>query len=147
MSDEQRPVPVPLPLAIGEREGLVSALAKAGLCTEEMNAESAVFWRFEQNGGPVGFGGLEIFGDHALLRSVVTLPPVRNRGIGADIVALLETEARIRGCRTVWLATDDATDFFARLGYHACDRKEAPKPVRDAAAFQYDDAALMKRID
>lgn len=148
MKEAQRPVPVPLPLAVWEREGLVAALAKAGLSTEDINAESALFWRFEQDDGPVGFGGLEIFGDHALLRSVVTLPPVRNRGIGAHIVALMETEARIRGCRTVWLATDDATDFFVRLGYHACDRAEAPKPVRDAAAFQDDaEAAMMKRID
>lgn len=147
MNEGQRPVPVPLPLAVWEREGLVAALAKAGLSTEDINTESALFWRFEQDDGPVGFGGLEIFGDHALLRSVITLPPVRHRGIGTSIVALMETEARIRGCRTVWLATDDAMDFFARLGYHACPHSEAPKPIRDAAAFQDDDAAMMKRMD
>ena len=61
---------------------------------------------------PVGFGGLEIFGDQALLRSVVTLPPVRNRGIGTAIVSTLEAEARIRGCLAVWLATDQAAAFF-----------------------------------
>ena len=98
---------------------------------------------------PVGFGGLEIFGDQALMRAVVTLPPVRNRGIGSDIVALLETEARIRGCRTIWLTTNQAKDFFVRLGYRACERSEAPKPVREAAPFALPATAtaMMKQLD
>ncbi len=94
-----------------------------------------LFWRFENDDVPVGFGGLEIFGDQALLRSVVTLPPVRNRGIGNAIVASLETEARIRGCRAVWLVTEKAVAFFAGLGYRACERSEAPKIAREAASF------------
>ena len=43
---------------------------------------------------PVGFGGLEIHGSDALLRSLVTLPPLRQLGMGAAMVAVLETEAR-----------------------------------------------------
>jgi N-acetylglutamate synthase-like GNAT family acetyltransferase len=148
---QQRPVPVPLPLAVFEREGLAAALAKAGLSNEDLQSEIPLFWRFESSdvSVPVGFGGLEIFGDQALMRAVVTLPPVRNRGIGSDIVALLETEARIRGCRTVWLSTQQAEDFFARLGYRACERSDAPKPVREAAPFAQPVTAkaMMKRLD
>jgi N-acetylglutamate synthase-like GNAT family acetyltransferase len=131
----RRPIPVPLPLAVWERDGLAAALAKAGLPTDKVESADTLFWRFESDVTPVGFGGLEIFGDQALLRSVVTLPPVRHRGIGSAIVAFLESEARIRGCRTVWLATDKAEGFFRRLGYRAREASRAPQAVRTAESF------------
>jgi amino-acid N-acetyltransferase len=149
VTDQPRSVPVPLPLAVWERGGLAAALAKAGLPADDLETEGPLFWRFEQDDGPVGFGGLEIFGNQALLRSVVTLPPVRNRGIGSAIVAALEMEARIRGCRTVWLATDNAADFFGPLGYGLYERSEAPEPIREATPFARSPqaATMMKRLD
>ena len=91
-----------------------------------------MFWRFENDDTPVGFGALDVPGGQALLHSVVTLPPVRNRGIGSAIVAFLESEARIRGCRAAWLVTDKAEDFFLRLGYVHCQRSELPGPMQPA---------------
>ena len=88
MNERRRPIPIPLPLAVWERDGLAAALAKAGLPTEDIQASGPLFWRFENDDVPVGFGGLEIFEDQALLRSVVTLPPVRNRGIGTGYCCL-----------------------------------------------------------
>lgn len=144
-----RSVPVPLPLAVWERDGLVAAVAKAGLPADNLDSPDALFWRFESNDVPVGFGGLEIYGDQALLRSVVTLPPVRNRGIGSDIVALLETEARIRGCRAVWLVADKATEFFSALGYRACEASQAPQAIRETKAFARAETTtvMKKRLD
>jgi N-acetylglutamate synthase-like GNAT family acetyltransferase len=149
VTERHRSVPVPLPLAVWEREGLVAALAKAGLPAADIENEDALFWRFENDDVPVGFGGLEIFGDQALLRSVVALPPVRNHGIGTAIVASLETEARIRHCRAVWVVTDTARDFFARLGYRACERSETPQPIREGALFARcaTGTVMTKRLD
>jgi N-acetylglutamate synthase-like GNAT family acetyltransferase len=145
----RRPIPIPLPLAVWERDGLAAALAKAGLPAGDLESPGLQFWRFENDDVPVGFGGLEIIGDQALLRSVVTLPPVRNRGIGTAIVKLLEAEARIRGCRAVWLVTDQAADFFRQRGYRACERSEAPQSIREAAPFAHPEtaAAMMKQLD
>jgi N-acetylglutamate synthase-like GNAT family acetyltransferase len=83
------------------------------------------------------------------LRSVLTLPPVRKRGIGTAILAFLEAEARIRGCRAVWVVTDKAPDFFLRLGYRGCGRSEAPKSVSESAAFVRSPTAvpMTKRLD
>jgi N-acetylglutamate synthase-like GNAT family acetyltransferase len=149
VTERRRPIPVPLPLAVWERDGLAAALAKAGLPAEDIESPGPLFWRFENDDTPVGFGGLEIFDDQALLRSVVTLPPVRNRGIGTAIVTLLEDEARIRTCRAVWVITEKAADFFIRLGYHSCERAEAPKPIREATPFVRNAkaAAMTKRLD
>ena len=90
------------PLAVWEREGLKAALVKAGLPADDVGDPSVLFWRFETfEDVPVGFGGLELYGEDALLRSVVTLPPLRQIGMGRAIVSALEVEARANQCRTI----------------------------------------------
>jgi N-acetylglutamate synthase-like GNAT family acetyltransferase len=124
------------PLRDGERGALVAALAKAKLPTEDIEAPGRLFWRFEtKDEVPVGFGGLELHGEDALLRTLVTLPPVRSRGVGTAIVAALEFEARLHGCRSLWLITMSAAAFFDRLGYARCDRAVVPQAIRATAEF------------
>jgi N-acetylglutamate synthase-like GNAT family acetyltransferase len=126
------------PLAAWERDGLKAALTKVGLPTEGIDAPDRLFWRFETDDlMPVGFGGLEVHGEHGLLRSVVTLPPVRGRGIGGQMVAVLEVEALARGCRTLWLITTNVA-YFGGFGYRPCDRQTVPDPIR--ATRQFTDA-------
>jgi amino-acid N-acetyltransferase len=93
----------------------------------------------------VGFGGLEVHGDEALLHSVVTLPPLRELGMGAAIVAALEDEARAHRCRAIYLLTESERDFFARLGYAACAPGDVPDAVRNSEQFKRlcDSAAVM----
>jgi N-acetylglutamate synthase-like GNAT family acetyltransferase len=120
---------VALPLASWERDGLRAALAKAELPAADVEGEGRFFWRFEHSDMPAGFGGLEIHGGDALLRSVVTLAPVRGHGIGAAIFAMLETEATIAGCRTAWTASN-AVGFLEKLGYEHVGTAEVPAPIR-----------------
>jgi amino-acid N-acetyltransferase len=124
------------PLRDGERGALAAALAKAKLPTADIEEPGRLFWRFETDEEmPVGFGGLEVHGEDALLRSLVTLPPVRGRGIGAAIVTALEFEARLHGCANLWLITVAAADFFERLGYARCERAVVPASIRETAQF------------
>ena len=149
MTPRGRPIPVGLPLAVWERDGLAAALGKAGLPADDLQADGPLFWRFEHDDVPVGFGGLEVLGDQALLRSVVSLPPVRGRGIGSGILASLETEARARGCRMIWLVTEHAVDFFAHRGYRKTERLAAPEPIQETGEFTRtaNGAAMMKELD
>lgn len=124
------------PLASWERDGLAAALRKAGLPTDDVTAPGPLFWRFETiNAVPVGFGGLELHGADAVLRSVVTLPQLRRRGVGTAMVTVLETEAVALKAAAIWLATTDCALFFGRLGYEACVADEVPPAVRASAPF------------
>jgi len=124
------------PLATWERDGLKAALVKAGLPAEDVTAAKSLFWRFETAADiPAGFGGLELHGGDALLRSVVTLPPLRRMGIGSAIVTTLEGEARALKCRSVYLVTTSEAGFFDRLGYAACARGDVPDAVRQSSHF------------
>jgi N-acetylglutamate synthase-like GNAT family acetyltransferase len=136
-----------VPLAAWERDGLKAALARAGLSAGDVTRDHLLFWRYEQiDDMPAGFGGLEIHGADALLHSVVTLPPLRRRGIGAAIIAMLEQEAELRGCRAIYLLTVAEAELFARLGYATCARDDAPAAIQrseEFAALGPADAALM----
>jgi len=124
------------PLKSWERAALKSALGKAGLPTADIEVPEHLFWRFETDEEmPVGFGGLELHGSDALLRSVVVLPPLRRRGFGASIVAALETEAALHHCGAIWLLTESATAFFDRLGFAGCDRAVVPEAIRATQEF------------
>ncbi len=133
--DRHTPSLTAIPLAIWERDGLGAALRKCGLPADDIAAANRRFWRFEAADGPVGFGGLELHDGDALLRSVVTLPPLRNRGFGSAIVAALEAEAMLLKCRSVWLLTTSAASLFERLGYAVCDRAAIPAAIRATQQF------------
>jgi N-acetylglutamate synthase-like GNAT family acetyltransferase len=124
------------PLAAWEREGVKAALVKAALPADDVDDPRVLLWRFETlDAIPVGFGGLEIFGSDALLRSLVTLPPLRHTGMGAAMVAVLEIEARALKCRAIYLLTGSDARFFARLGYAACAHDDVPAEVRASRQF------------
>src|ERR1700730_1253643 len=109
------------PLAAWERDGLKTALVKTGLPADDVGEAGLLFWRFESlNDVPVGFGGLEIHGRDALLRSGVILPRLRGSGVGGALVEMLEPEAPARQCRAIYLLTTSQAEFFARLGYALC---------------------------
>jgi amino-acid N-acetyltransferase len=124
------------PLRSGERAVVSRALAKAGLPVDDLEAPGRLFWRFETDDEvPVGFGGLEVHGPDGLLRSLITLPPVRGRGVGPVMVAAIEFEARLLGCQAIWLLTTSAAPFFERLGYEKCERESVPEAIRASEEF------------
>jgi len=124
------------PLAAWEREGVKAALVKAALPADDVDNPRVLLWRFETlEGIPVGFGGLEVCGSDALLRSLITLPPLRQVGMGAAMVAMLEIEARALKCHAIYLLTGSDTNFFARLGYAACAHGDVPAKVRASRQF------------
>jgi N-acetylglutamate synthase-like GNAT family acetyltransferase len=124
------------PLSEDERGPLARILAKAGLASDDLTEPHNLFWRFQDpDQVPLGFGGLELHGKDALLRSVLTLPPARQRGIGRAIVAALEVEAMAAGCRDLWLLTSASAPFFEKLGYQECERRNAPVAIQASRQF------------
>jgi N-acetylglutamate synthase-like GNAT family acetyltransferase len=126
---------IPIPLASWERGGVIAALKRAGLPADDVEEPGRLFWRFETaDTVPVGFGGLELYRPHALLRSIITLPPLRGRGFGHAMVDEVEAEARIAGCHSAWLLTT-SPDYFAQLGYAPRRRENAPAAIRATRHF------------
>ena len=132
---QPRPALFALPLAIWERDGLKAALARAGLPADDVAHDGPLFWRFERDDVPVGFAGIEVHGTDALLRSLITLPPLRQQGIGAAMIDKMEVEARARGASAIYLLTNDAVSFFTKRGYAPCGRDGVPAAIAATAQF------------
>lgn len=114
----------------------VALLASARLPTEDLTERHCEHFFFAgSSNAPEGLVGLEIFGDVALLRSLVVRHPLRGVGAGSQLLAHAEQHARSRGVRHLYLLTTTAEDYFARRGFVRAEREAAPPAIRATREF------------
>jgi amino-acid N-acetyltransferase len=137
------------PLPAGEQPALAAVLSAASLPAEDLGEPGREFFVFrDPRDTLVGYGGIEVLGRDALLRSVITVPEMRGRAYGAALVDRMLALALRRGVRTLYLLTTTAVPFFERLGFTAIDRAEAPPPIaatREFSTYCPASAVLMRR--
>lgn len=88
-----------------------------------------------ESGRLVGVVGIEVYGEIGMLRSLTVASARRHAGLGVSLVSDAETWATQRGVKTLYLLTTTAAEFFARLGYEAVARSEAPAAIAATAQF------------
>ncbi|MGO4568266.1 arsenic resistance N-acetyltransferase ArsN2 [Rhizobium sp. 2YAF20] len=132
----------------GDDESLRAALSGAGLPIDDLTDAGRSFFRFSRDGETVGFGGLELYGEAALLRSIVVLSDRQGFGFGHAITLGLLNQAHRRGAGAAYLLTESAAPFFQSLGFRPIARDEAPSEIlttRQAASLCPASAVLMVR--
>jgi amino-acid N-acetyltransferase len=90
---------------------------------------------FRDGGRLVGVVGIEVYGGVGLLRSLAVAPAHRNAGLGDSLVSKAEAWAAKQKVKTLYLLTTTAAPFFARRGYEAVPRSEAPAAIAATAQF------------
>ena len=111
-------------------------MGSAGLPTEDLSEPPLKHFFFVGTAvAPTALVGAEIFGEHALLRSLAVSANQREQGLGSLLVAHLEQHARECGVRQIFLLTTTARDFFARRGYESVARESAPPSIRTTREF------------
>lgn len=115
---------------------LVQALREADLPGDDAALPGRVFYAFQLEGQHIGYAGLEGYGSHALLRSVLIVPRHRKRGLGSLVVREVEKLARQAGIETLHLLTTNQAPFFERIGYVLAPRQVAPPDIADTAQFK-----------
>lgn len=87
----------------------------------DLTAPAGVFLLAFEADEPVACAGARFVGDVAELTKIFTRPVWRGRGLGAQLVGMLEEAAREHGARTVRLDTRgelaEACALYERLGY------------------------------
>jgi amino-acid N-acetyltransferase len=79
--------------------------------------------------------GLEIYGDVALLRSLVVSAAARTQGLGSALVLHAEEYAASHQVRSLYLLTTTAAGYFEHRGYRRSDRSEAPPSIQSTREF------------
>ena len=114
---------------------LIAALETAGLPTDDLHEPGRRFYRFEDDAGLIGYGGLEQIGPDVLIRSMVVVDARRGGGLGAEVLSWLETRAAEQKATALYLLTTSATAFFQRHGYTALPRSAAPPAIAASRQF------------
>ena len=118
---------------IPQIEALITA---EGLPAYGLTEYLETFFVLDEGERAVGCAGLEIYGEAALLRSVVVAPERRGRVDGRRLVEAALAEARERSVRRVYLFTMHADGFFRRMGFREVGLDEFEEAVR--ASRQYE---------
>lgn len=114
----------------------IFALRQAALPADDIDAERMTFFRLADDAGALGWAALEQYGPDALLRSVLTVPDRRSSGVGTELVRRVSASAADQGVERLWLLTETAAPFFAKLGFIESGRENAPASMRGTTEFR-----------
>ncbi len=100
-------------------------------------------------GQVVGSATLELYGESALLRSVVVDAGLQGRGLGVGLTQAALDLARERGVVRVYLLTETAGEFFPRFGFRRVARSDVAPEVTRSVEFGSvcPDTALVMQLD
>ncbi|HEY0942072.1 MAG TPA: arsenic resistance N-acetyltransferase ArsN2 [Steroidobacter sp.] len=84
----------------------------------------------------IGTGGVQAFGNAALVRSVAIAKDRQRAGLGSSLLGALERHASALGIRELVLLTQTAEQFFTRHGYTRIERSSVPVPIQATAEFR-----------
>jgi amino-acid N-acetyltransferase len=83
----------------------------------------------------VGCAALELYQEHALLRSVAVKSAFRNQGIALRLTRRAFDLAKEYQVRNVYLLTETAREYFTRQGFVQVQRSDVPENVKRSVEF------------
>ena len=119
-----------------ELDAIRALLAAAKLPTQDLDTANIRWFVDARDGELAGFGGVQIFGDAGLLRSLFVSAARRGAGIGAALVGEIDRWSRAQGLRELVLLTETAEGFFAGRGYARVTRDAVPAQLQASAEFR-----------
>ena len=90
----------------------------------------------KNNHGIAAIVGMEIFGEDAMLRSLVVAQEHRGTGIGELMIAAAEKRAMALGVGTIFLLTTKADRYFATRGYVETPKEDVPAIIKKTDEFR-----------
>ena len=115
---------------------VVALLEAEGLPASDLTeAHLEHFFFTGTDGAPSALVGLEIYGEAALLRSLVVSTTARTQGLGSALVLHAEVYAAAHRVRSLYLLTTTAEAYFEHRGYRRIDRLEAPPSIQSTREF------------
>lgn len=110
-------------------------LQESKLDASDLKQPNIRLFQFTENDEIIGIGGLEIFDNQALLRSVAIRKDLQGKGIGKKLVEQIEIVAKESGISALYLLTKTASEFFKTNGYQVIHRDNFAEPLKQTAQF------------
>ena len=131
-----------------DREYIERVLGRNDLPIADISEKLPCLYVCETETDRVGVGGIELYDDAALLRSVAVEKSERGNGYGTIISNKVLAQAELSGVSTVYLLTTTADEFFADLGFVEIPRETVPQSIQTTTEFSDlcpETAVCMKR--
>ncbi|MDP5167388.1 arsenic resistance N-acetyltransferase ArsN2 [Pseudomonas syringae] len=123
-------------IAGGQSQRFRDALKSADHPADDIDLPGRTFFEFSRDGETVGWGGFETHGTDGLLRSMVVDPAYRSKGVGAEVLRVIEAIGAEQGIARFHLLTTNASGFFEQQGYAVNQRDSAPPLISQTEQFR-----------
>nr|MDO8098682.1 arsenic resistance N-acetyltransferase ArsN2 [Candidatus Njordarchaeota archaeon] len=88
------------------------------------------------NSRSIGIGGVEVYGERGLLRSLLIDKPFRGKGYGKALCGKLIQLAKSKGVEELYLLTTTADGFFKKIGFEKIKRDCSPAAIQNTTEFK-----------
>lgn len=92
---------------------------------------------YDDHDNLIASGGLECYGNAALLRSVAVAESLRGKSLGTQIVDDLINKAKTLHIEELYLLTETAHNFFVKKGFKTASRKAVPELITQSPEFSH----------
>ena len=124
------------PATVDDLASLEALLCQCGLPVVGVSDHLQNFMVAIENSTVCGCGGVEHYGDAALLRSIAVAEHARDSGLGQSIVSQLVATCHARHVRALVFLTTTAEAYFTRHGFVRIARGDVPPLVLASSQFQ-----------
>ena len=121
-----------------DKKRVLGLLDEAQLPTKDLTDDKMKNFMIAKgkDGSIIGVVGFEIYQESGLLRSLAVQPAYRGAGLGSLLTRKIESFARHKGVKTLYLLTMTAAEFFSKIGYQVTQRENLPAPIRKTEEFK-----------
>jgi amino-acid N-acetyltransferase len=110
-------------------------LRASNLPHRDLNFRDHVLIGYYYGDDLVGTGGLEIYGNYGLLRSLAVKIGARGLSLGSFITKDLIARAAHKNLKRIYLLTETAHGFFQLKGFKDVLRNEVPAEIKSSSEF------------
>jgi amino-acid N-acetyltransferase len=118
-------------------EAFRALLKSSNLPADDLNFNKDLLVGYFEGNVLVGTGGLEVYGDYGLLRSLSVKLGIRGKSVGTNITEYLIDEAKRRKLKAIYLLTETARGFFVKKGFKDTARDSVPEPLKASSEFSH----------
>jgi len=111
-------------------------LKENNLPHEDIPAKIDFLFMASSNSQVIGIGGVELYGQYGLLRSLAVDKPFQGKGNGKALCEKLIQDAKMKGVKEMYLLTTTADGFFKKIGFEKTKRDNVPDAIKNTTEFR-----------
>jgi amino-acid N-acetyltransferase len=113
-----------------------SLLQSLSLPTEGIEDHLNNFYLIKDKDKIIGTGGIEIYDEAGLIRSIAVNPKYQKKGLGRKIIEYLLKNAKKKGVKELFLLTDTVPKLYEKFGFNYIKRENANSKIEQSEEFK-----------